>query len=48
MTPAVSRKPQVRGVVDLGCHYANTPALAAPSIGLSRPYAVLRAGSGDR
>jgi hypothetical protein len=41
-------KPQVRGLVDLGCHYASTPTFLATPIQLTPPNMVLRRGGGDR
>jgi hypothetical protein len=41
-------EPQVRGLVDLGCHYANTPMVRVPSMRLGRRYTALRFGTGDR
>jgi hypothetical protein len=34
--------------VDLGCHYANTPAVPLPPIKLAEPNTVQRRGDGDR
>jgi hypothetical protein len=41
-------KQQVRGSVDLGYHYANTPTVAAQPILLAPPNTVFGRGDGDR
>lgn len=49
--PQISDASAVRtlsGLVDLGCHYANTPTVAAHPILLSPPNTVLRLGEGNR
>jgi hypothetical protein len=46
--PSSESKTQVRGLVDLRCHYANTPAIAMPPLVLAPLNTPLRFGAGDR